>query len=94
METVSEFTGDFWDPNEHMPPHDPGSLAADYRALVECWTRGPESTAGCHWVVPPAGECAGGVVGKDYPHASKRFNRGDSDARHSSGKRLMESGSK
>ena len=29
METVEEFTGDHWDPNDHMPPHDPGSLAQD-----------------------------------------------------------------
>ena len=89
METVGEFVGDFWDPNEHMPPRDPGSLAADYEALVACWENGPESTPGCDWVVPPAGECAGGVVGPDYPHASAGFNRGKESAPHSSGKKWM-----
>ena len=79
METLAEYTGDHWDPNEHMPPHDPGSLAADYEELVACWTNGPENTPGCDWVIPAAGDCDGGVVGDDYPHASARFNRGTGD---------------
>ncbi len=92
METLEEFTGDFWDPNEHMPPHDPGSLAADLEALKQCWADGPENTPGCDWVIPPAGECAGGVVGPDYPHAAETFNRGARSAPHSSGKRWMKQG--
>ncbi len=75
MDTLAEFTGDHWDPNEHMPPHDPGSLAADYQELVECWEHGPENTPGCDWIVPPAGECDGGVISDDYPYAAARFNR-------------------
>ena len=89
METLEEFTGDFWEPNEHMPPHDPGSLAADLKALEQCWADGPENTPGCEWVVPPAGECSGGVVGPDYPRAAEGFNRGPSSGKHSSGKRWM-----
>ena len=48
METLAEYTGDHWDPNEHMPPHAPGSLAADHEDLVACWENGPE------WRVAPA----------------------------------------
>ena len=87
METLAEYTGDFWDPNEHMPPHNPGSLAADYEELVACWTNGPENTPGCDWVIPPAGECDGGIVGADYPYASARFSRGTGDGdRNSAGR--------
>ena len=50
METLAEYTGDHWDPNEHMPPHAPGSLAADHEDLVACWKNGPENTPGCDWV--------------------------------------------
>jgi hypothetical protein len=92
METVAEYTGDHWDPNEHMPPHDPGSLAADYEELVECWTNGPENTPGCDWVIPPAGECDGGVVGDNYPYASERFNGGTGDGGRSSGGRWRRPG--
>lgn len=79
MDTLAEYTGDHWDPNEHMPPHDPGSLAADYQELVACWENGPENTPGCDWVIPPAGECDAGVVGDDYPFAATRFNRRTGD---------------
>ena len=92
METVAEYTGDFWDPNEHMPPHDPGSLAADYEELVECWTNGPENTPGCDWIIPPAGECDGGIVGEDYPYASDRFNGAKGDGGRSSGGRWRRPG--
>ena len=54
MNTLAEFTGDHWDPNEHMPPHDPGSLAAALEELAACWENGPENTLGCDWVIPPA----------------------------------------
>ena len=37
-------------------------------------------------MIPPAGDCDGGVVGADYPHAAARFNRGTgNDGRHSGG---------
>jgi hypothetical protein len=48
--------------NEFMPPRRPGSLKADYAALLACHDDGPENTPGCDWVVPPGGGCPGGVV--------------------------------
>ncbi len=68
MKTVEEFVGDGWDPNKHMPPHDPGSLNKDFRQLLEAWKKGPENTPGCEWIIPPAGAAPRRVVGKDYPH--------------------------
>tara|TARA_B100000676_G_scaffold289785_1_gene322636 strand:+ start:153 stop:1259 length:1107 start_codon:yes stop_codon:yes gene_type:complete len=74
MKTVEEFIGDFWHPDDHMPPREPGSLAGDFAELKECWLNGPEATPGCDWVIPPAGDCAGQVVGDDYPYKSP-YNR-------------------
>ena len=86
METLAEYTGVLWDPNEHMPPHAPGSFAGDYAELVACWENSPgENTPGCDWVIPPAGDCDGGVVGADYPHAAARFNRATGEDRRRSG---------
>ena len=62
-----------WDPNDHMPPKDPGSLAEDFEELLNCWQNGPENTPRCDWVVPPAGEALGQVVGVDYPY-KENFN--------------------
>lgn len=59
-----------WDPNDHMPPQDPGSMSEDYAMLLDCWLDGPENTPGCDWIIPPGGGCAGGRVGDDYPYAS------------------------
>ena len=74
MKTVEEFVGDHWDPNKHMPPNDQGSLAEDYKEVVQCWLDGPENTPGCDWIVPPAGNCPRQVVGDDYPYKAA-FNR-------------------
>ena len=74
MKTVEEFVGAHWDPNKHMPPKDPGSLAEDYEEVVQCWLDGPENTPGCDWIVPPAGNCPTQVVGDDYPYKAA-FNR-------------------
>lgn len=75
METLFEFTGDRWDPNAHMPPHDPGSMAGDLQALLDCWSGGgPAQTPGCEWIVPPGGGCDGGTVGAGYPYAAPDFN--------------------
>ena len=67
MKTVEEFIGDRWNPNEHMPPKNPGSLADSFQELVDCWEAGPEETPGCDWIIPAAGDCVGQVVGDDYP---------------------------
>ena len=74
MSTVKLFTGYGWYPNEHMPPKDPGSLAGDFKELQTCWENKPEATPGCDWVVPPAGQTLGRVVGDEYPFKA-RFNR-------------------
>ena len=63
-----------WDPNDHMPPHDPGSLSEDLQQLLDCWENGPENTPGCDWVIPPAGDDLGRVVGDDYPYKAS-FNK-------------------
>jgi hypothetical protein len=74
MKTVELFMNNKWHPNDHMPPKDPGSLSQDFQALLDCWESGPENTPGCDWVVPPAGESLGRIVGDEYPYASK-FNK-------------------
>ena len=48
--------------NDFMPPRKPGSMAADYAALLACHDDGPGKTPGCEWVVPPGGGCEGVVV--------------------------------
>jgi hypothetical protein len=40
--------------NDFMPPHAPGTLAADYAAIRACYDDGPDATPGCDWVEPPA----------------------------------------
>ena len=67
MSTASLFMSNGWHPNDHMPPNKPGSLAQDFDELLSCWTDGPDKTPGCDWVIPPAGDELGRVVGEDYP---------------------------
>ncbi len=53
--------GPTYEVNEHMPPSDPGSMAADFQALLDCADAGPEDTPECEWrQVPgaPEAECA------------------------------------
>jgi hypothetical protein len=79
MATIDLFSGSGWDPNRHMPPHDPGSLAEDYRELSVAWQRGPEAVAGAEWIIPPARGQPRQVVGEDYPYQAA-FNRAGKDA--------------
>ena len=67
FKTLEDFMQDGWHPNDHMPPRDPGSLAADFTQLETCWKNGPENTPGCDWVIPPAAHCDRQIVGEDYP---------------------------
>ena len=77
MKTVEEFVGDGWDPNQHMPPDDPGSLNDDFQELLEAWKNGPENTPNCDWIIPPAGDRQQRqIVGADYPYKAD-FNRPD-----------------
>ena len=74
MSTATLFMRNGWHPNDHMPPNDPGSLSEDFQELFDCWQNTPENTPGCDWVIPPAGDALGRVVGDDYPYKSA-FNK-------------------
>jgi hypothetical protein len=74
MEIDRRFAANGFDVNSYMPPEAPGSMSADYQALLDCWTEGPENTPGCDWVIPPAGDCEGGLVDERYPYAAYTFN--------------------
>jgi len=73
MKTVELFMNNRWHPNDHMPPKDPGSFSKDFQQLLDCWKDGPDNTPGCDWVIPPAGDSLGRVVGDEYPYKAK-FN--------------------
>jgi hypothetical protein len=68
MGTTKLFMRYDWDPNEHMPPLNPGSLSEDFQALLDCWENTPENTPGCDWVIPPTEHAVGRIVGDDYPY--------------------------
>lgn len=74
MKTVEEFIGDGWHPNDHMPPHAPGTQSDDFKELLTCWNTGPENTPGCNWIIPKADQCETQVVGEDYPFKAN-FNK-------------------
>ena len=68
LSTMSMFMENGWDPNAHMPPNDPGRLAADATQLIKVLRKGPASVEGATWVVPPARGNLAQMVGDDYPH--------------------------
>ena len=68
MKTVELFLQNGWEPNAHMPPNKPGSLAGDLRELLETWVKGPENVAGAEWIIPPARGKPAQVVGDNYKH--------------------------
>ena len=70
MKTVELFLQNGWEPNAHMPPNKPGSLADDLRELLDVWVKGPENVIGAEWVVPPARGKPSQVVYEKYPHKS------------------------
>ncbi len=76
MSTVELFMGNGWDPNEHMPPFDPGSLEEDFRELLAAWIKGPEQVPGAEWIIPPARGQGRQVVGDDYPYKAEFNQRG------------------
>jgi len=63
-----------WNPNDHMPPSNPGSLSEDLQELLDCWENGPENTPGCDWVIPPTADDLGRIVGDEYPYKAS-FNK-------------------
>ncbi|HAY81077.1 MAG TPA: hypothetical protein DCY79_14825 [Planctomycetaceae bacterium] len=74
MGTLELFMSTGWDPNQHMPPNDPGSLKADLQELLEAWKRGPHNVANAQWLIPPARGTPEHFVGQDYPYQAS-FNR-------------------
>ena len=77
-ETVEEFLGDGWHPNDHMPPHAPGTQSEDFAELLACWNNGPENTPGCEWIIPKADQCESQIVKHDYPFKAE-FNKPNLD---------------
>ena len=78
MKTVEEFLGDGWHPNDHMPPHAPGTQSEDFAELLACWNNGPENTPGCEWIIPKAHQCESQIVKHDYPFKAE-FNKPNLD---------------
>ena len=74
MKTIELFMNSGWDPNKHMPPRKPGSLAGELRELLDAWKNGPENVEGAEWIIPPARGKDSQVVGDDYPYKAA-FNR-------------------
>lgn len=89
MSTMTLFMKNGWQPNDHMPPHNPGSLADDLKELLEAWTKGPDHVAGAEWIIPPARGKDSRIVGKDYPHKSA-FNGGSKLSQASSAKKDLD----
>jgi hypothetical protein len=77
MSTMELFMSNGWDPNQHMPPHDPGSLKDDLRELLDAWRKGPENVPGAEWIIPPARGEERRIVGADYPFKAE-FNERNS----------------
>ncbi|MCX7387808.1 MAG: hypothetical protein NTX48_14185 [Planctomycetales bacterium] len=73
MSTMTMFMENGWKPNDHMPPHAPGSLAKDVEQLLEAWRKGPAAVTGASWVVPPSADKYRQVVGDEYPNKAS-FN--------------------
>ena len=82
-----------WDPNEYMPPHDPGSLADDLQELLDAWRKGPDNTPGAEWIVPPARGEDRRVVGDDYPYKAV-FNEPGNEALAFSKEKAAKDGAK
>lgn len=74
MSTMTMFMENGWNPNSHMPPNAPGSLAQELEQLLEAWKKGPASVKGASWIIPPAAGKPSQAVGDDYPHKAG-FNR-------------------
>ena len=81
MNTMTVFMKNGWDPNEHMPPHDPGSLADDLQKLLDAWWKGPGNTPGAEWIIPPARGKGRQVVGDDYKYRAAFNQPGTKDAK-------------
>ena len=73
MGTLNLFMQAQWNPHEEMPPGRPGKYRDDFEELLDCWTKTPEKTEDCHWIIPPGDSKPGQIVGTDYPFKAE-FN--------------------
>ena len=78
MSTMTMFMENGWKPNEHMPPHDPGSLKEDLQQLLNAWQAGPGKFKGAEWIIPPARGAAAKVVGHAYKNKASFNTPGNS----------------
>ena len=85
MSTMTMFMENGWDPNEHMPPEDPGSLADEVSELLAAWQKGPENVEGAEWIIPPARGIKQQVVNDDYPYKAF-FNEANKSKEKKDGK--------
>lgn len=76
MSTMTMFMENGWEPNEHMPPHNPGSMKEDLKQLMVAWRIGPEKADNASWIIPPARNEKSKVVGAEYPNQAF-FNKPD-----------------
>ena len=74
MSTMAMFMENGWNPNQHMPPRNPGTLAKDLDQLLNAWRNGPASVPGGKWMLPPTGGKPAQVAGDDYPNKA-HFNK-------------------
>ena len=77
MGTLEVFNNGGYDVNQHMPPHNPGSLSDSYAELVNAWLNGPDNIPNAEWIVPPACEQPAQIVGNDYPYKADFNLTGD-----------------
>jgi len=74
METEMLFRSNGLHANQFMPPSNPGSMEADYQALLNCWENGPENTPNCEWRLPQGGVCEERPAPDAYSNAAPHFN--------------------
>ena len=79
MKTIELFMNAGWEPNKHMPPRKPGSLAGGFRELLDAWKKGPENVERAEWIIPPARGKDRQVVGDDYPYKAAFNQTGTKD---------------
>lgn len=89
--TLKLFLNAGWNPNDHMPPDDPGSMPKDLEQVLEVLASGPEKVADAEWVIPPIGEGKNKVVADDYLHKAS-FNRPRKSEKESRSKFARDSG--
>ncbi|WP_145271816.1 hypothetical protein [Planctomycetes bacterium SV_7m_r] len=89
MTTMTMFMQNGWNPNQHMPPDDPGRLKEDLSQLLQVWRKGPDNFKGADWIIPPARGEQRKLVEADYPNKASFNNPGrsfDGNAKQNKGR--------